>query len=57
MAYARQLPDYSDPKFEEYKKALLALSPINSNEKADAYRALFEEFHGCSLSCPNDTEQ
>lgn len=44
MAYSNT--DYTDSKYREYQKKLLALVPINTNEKSKAYRALWREYYG-----------
>lgn len=40
----------NNPKFNKYKKALAALGPIDSAEKAAEYRRLFEEAHDIKLT-------
>ena len=44
MAY--NITDYTDPHYTEYKTRLLALLPINTSDKARAYRELWREFYG-----------
>jgi hypothetical protein len=43
MAYNKT--DYSDPRYKEYRDAVLKLLPINTNEKAKEYYRLFKEHY------------
>ena len=47
MAYNNT--DYTDPQFVEYRRRLAEICPINNNEAAAAYRALWLEFYGQDL--------
>lgn len=56
MPYNSAPPNYTDPRFREYRNQLTALGAINSNQKAKQYQQLFEEFHNTNLSI-NDHEK
>lgn len=43
MAYNNT--DYSDPRYKEYRDAVLKLIPINTDEKAKEYNRLFQEHY------------
>ena len=40
-------PNYASEAFAQYKRALFALLPIDSDEKAKEYGRLFAKFHHC----------
>jgi len=50
MPYNPAPPSYDDPSFRQYLNAIIALGPINTDEKAKEYQRLFEEFHNVKLS-------
>jgi hypothetical protein len=56
MPYHPAPPDYSDPRFRQYLNAIVALGPINTDERAKEYQRLFEEFHDVKL-CAERTNQ
>ncbi|NDE18511.1 hypothetical protein EBZ80_26755 [bacterium] len=50
MPYNPNPPNYTDPRFREYRNKLVALGAINTDDKAKQYQRLFEEFHGVVLT-------
>ena len=51
MPYNPTPPSYIDPKFKAYRDAIMAMPPICTDERANEYVRLWEEFHGQVL-CP-----